>query len=308
MRFIGQGVEADVTPTRAANLDNLAVAPNTVTPDNAGIAAIKARTDLLPASPAAAGDAAAALLAYDAVTQSDLNTAQTNIISGVGALVSDDPDQTVVDQINYTIVNNAAPTAVQVREEIDANSTRLATLTNRLGAFTGTGVNTVLGLFKALARKDATLPTDIGGTFAVATDSLEAQAETVAAIKAQTDRITGATIYANNPVSADGGTLTLVTDNDYTAAHARPASWTDTNTALTGAVVSLKLPKADGTFTSITGTATAITGGFTLSFDVTRAQVTTTVSGYGYILATWAADSQQATPIRHIVVDRQAVA
>lgn len=41
----------------------------------------------------------------------------------------------------------------------------------RIGAFTGTGVNTVIGFFQALLRKDASLPSDIGGTYAVATDS-----------------------------------------------------------------------------------------------------------------------------------------
>lgn len=47
------------------------------------------------------------------------------------------------------------------------------TLISRLGAFTGSGVNTVLGFFKALLRKDATLPSDIGGTYDNTTDSLE---------------------------------------------------------------------------------------------------------------------------------------
>jgi hypothetical protein len=46
----------------------------------------------------------------------------------------------------------------------------------RIGAFTGTTVNTVLGFFRALFRKDsgATMPSDIGGTFDNATDSNEA--------------------------------------------------------------------------------------------------------------------------------------
>lgn len=44
----------------------------------------------------------------------------------------------------------------------------------KLGAFTGTGINTVLGFFKALLRSDATAPSDVGGTFAPSTDSVEA--------------------------------------------------------------------------------------------------------------------------------------
>jgi len=52
--------------------------------------------------------------------------------------------------------------------------TEITTIVNRMGAFTGTGVNTVLGFLKALASKVASTPSDIGGTFDPATDSLEA--------------------------------------------------------------------------------------------------------------------------------------
>lgn len=70
---------------------------------------------------------------------------------------------------------------------LDVASSTLATATNlaavktdtgnlisRLGAWTGTGINTVLGAFKALLSKIASAPSDIGGTFDPATDSLEA--------------------------------------------------------------------------------------------------------------------------------------
>ena len=59
--------------------------------------------------------------------------------------------------------------------------TEIQTILDRIGAFTGTGVNTVLGFFKALLKKDAAAPSDIGGTFAPATDSNEALAEKLAA-------------------------------------------------------------------------------------------------------------------------------
>lgn len=54
----------------------------------------------------------------------------------------------------------------------------LSTLTNRIGAWTGTGVNTILGAFKALLSKAASIPSDIGGTFDPATDSVEAIRDT----------------------------------------------------------------------------------------------------------------------------------
>jgi hypothetical protein len=50
----------------------------------------------------------------------------------------------------------------------------LVTLVNRLGAFTGSGVNTVLGMLKALGSKSASTPSDMGGTYDATTDSQEA--------------------------------------------------------------------------------------------------------------------------------------
>ena len=53
------------------------------------------------------------------------------------------------------------------------------TLINRIGAFTGTGLNTVLGFFRAIMKKDAALtPSDVGGTFDNTTDSVEAIRDT----------------------------------------------------------------------------------------------------------------------------------
>jgi hypothetical protein len=56
----------------------------------------------------------------------------------------------------------------------DATAASQTTILARLGAFTGSGVNTILGFFKALLSKSATLPSDVGGTFDPATDSTEA--------------------------------------------------------------------------------------------------------------------------------------
>jgi hypothetical protein len=57
---------------------------------------------------------------------------------------------------------------------LDTQLSALTTIANRIGAFAGSGVNTVLGFLKAITNKAATLPTDIGGTYDPATDSLEA--------------------------------------------------------------------------------------------------------------------------------------
>jgi len=53
------------------------------------------------------------------------------------------------------------------------------TLLNRIGAFTGTGLNTILGFLKALMSKAGGLtPSDVGGTYDNTTDSVEAIRDT----------------------------------------------------------------------------------------------------------------------------------
>lgn len=49
-------------------------------------------------------------------------------------------------------------------------------LINRIGAFTGSGANTILGFLRAIMSKASSLtPTDVGGSFDNTADSLEAQ-------------------------------------------------------------------------------------------------------------------------------------
>lgn len=88
-------------------------------------------------------------------------TSVTNIVSGGAITTSGGAVSTVT---NVTNLHASAATS--------ANQT---TILNRIGAFTGSGVNTILGFFQALLRSDAiTLPTDIGGTFDNTTDSVQA--------------------------------------------------------------------------------------------------------------------------------------
>jgi hypothetical protein len=57
--------------------------------------------------------------------------------------------------------------------------TEVQTLLDRLGSFTGSGVNTDLGVLQAICRNNTTLPSDIGGTYAVASHSLQALASAI---------------------------------------------------------------------------------------------------------------------------------
>jgi hypothetical protein len=90
-----------------------------------------------------------------------------------------------------------------------ALASTITTLTNRLGAFTGTGVNTVLGFLKSLLSKDASAPSDVGGSFDPATDSTEAinnklGAPAGATISADIAGIEGGSGGSGAPISKQG--------------------------------------------------------------------------------------------------------
>lgn len=62
-----------------------------------------------------------------------------------------------------------------ISSTVSTISTNVTTLINRIGAFTGSGINTVLGFLKAIMSKASALtPSDVGGTFDNTTDSIEA--------------------------------------------------------------------------------------------------------------------------------------
>ncbi len=69
---------------------------------------------------------------------------------------------------------NAAADAAGGLPISDAGGLDMDAILNRIGAFTGSGVNTILGFFQALFRSDGSTPSDVGGTFNPSTDSVEA--------------------------------------------------------------------------------------------------------------------------------------
>jgi hypothetical protein len=94
-------------------------------------------------------------------------------VSTVNALASGSITAAVVatGAIDADAIATDAVTEIQSGLATSANQT---TILNRLGSFTGSGVNTVLGFFQALMRSDSTTPSDLGGTYDDATDSLQA--------------------------------------------------------------------------------------------------------------------------------------
>jgi len=120
-----------------------------------------------------------------------------------------------------------------------ATAANQTTILNRLGSWTGTGLNTILGAFRAIAGKAASLtPSDIssGTTYDNTTDSLEAirdrgdaawapgeagsgdaSQSTLLAVQDQVEAIAGTlggtSINVTNRV-ADGGSMVLYTGDD----------------------------------------------------------------------------------------------
>ncbi len=83
------------------------------------------------------------------------------------------------DAMTLTSDYDAAKSAAGA-SAVTAVASNVTTLLARIGAFTGTGANTLLGFLKAMTSKAASTPSDIGGTFSAATDSEEALADRLA--------------------------------------------------------------------------------------------------------------------------------
>ena len=130
------------------------------------------------------------------------------------------------DAITADALAASAVTKIQSGLATSANQT---TILNRLGAFTGSGVNTVLGFLKAIMSKAASTPSDVGGTFAASTDAIEAIRDaqqagtgdasqaTLEAVQDTVDAIAAAISGTSiNVISrvADGGAITLYAGDD----------------------------------------------------------------------------------------------
>jgi len=105
-------------------------------------------------------------------------------ITGTGVRADDRNGDAIPTAAQIRDVSNASPAAnslgAAVNEAAGSATNAVSYITtalNRLGAWSGTGINTILGWAKSTAKKDATAPSDIGGTFDPATDSLEALRE-----------------------------------------------------------------------------------------------------------------------------------
>lgn len=102
--------------------------------------------------------------------RSAVGLASANLDTQLNEIATNQADQATVLAAVALVVDGIATALTTV-------GTNVTTLINRIGAFSGSGDNTIKGFFLATLRKNAPLPSDIGGTYAVETDSLEAQQE-----------------------------------------------------------------------------------------------------------------------------------
>lgn len=129
---------------------------------------------------------------FTALQKTSLNAATPASVQSYGTLVADIATA-VWGAATRTLSAFAFTVAATVASVPD--SAGVTTLLARLGAFTGTGINTILGFFKALMGKAAANPSDLGAlTFDAATDSVEGIRDTaplgtamVAAAPSKTD-------------------------------------------------------------------------------------------------------------------------
>lgn len=172
--------------------------------------------------------------------------------------------------------------------------TNVSTLLARIGAFTGTGVNTILGFLKALGSKAASTPSDMGGTYDASSDSLEAVSDAGVAVDlspvtAVTDKLDtalesdGAGGYQfttlgleNAPAGGAGGSCDEAAIADDVAAQLLAAGTTINILSLVG---------ADGTIT--------IRHGDAYNADNANGLLTLTVTSSGIDVTTFDADSLQ---------------
>jgi hypothetical protein len=188
-----------------------------------------------------------------------------------------------------------------IKDDTTALIISVASVLARIGVFTGTGVNTILGFFRALMRKDGsiTTPSDVGGAFVHTTDSLEAIRDRgdaawttgaggaggggdpwatdlpagsytanqagaiVQAIAAKTNTINSGKVSYAGPVTAKGRIDQVIIGDDYLTAHGTAFVWTiDAIAGMSAAAVTVSFGGKCGTNTfARTGTATDIGSG-----------------------------------------------
>lgn len=189
-------------------------------------------------------------------------------------------------------VSDAVTAAAAAAVSAGTAATNSTTLLSRIGAFTGSGINTILGFFQALFRSDASAPTDVGGTFDPSTDSTQAIRDRgdvawvtgSSATAAEIAAALSGTAVVISRVAADGS-VEIVRGDDYSASDSWSLDWTDTNEnwpTLTSATISIAIKDRHRVTTLLTGTGSVVvaTGtGKKVRWEPTAAETATLAEG-----------------------------
>lgn len=236
----------------------------------------------------------------------ELTAARAALLSNADAAVSTraTPAQVATELATYDGPTNAemeARTLVAASYGTAANQT---TILGRLGAWTGSGINTILGALRAMAAKAADLtPTDIstGTTYDNTTDSLEAVRDNQSAGGGATAQqvweygtrslTTAGTVTVVSPLNPSTLRLTIYRGDDYNASDTgREIAWESTGwpdltsatitfTARTRAAGTLA---ADAVAITASGTVVTPTGTAKVRANLTAALTTVDAGIYSY--------------------------
>lgn len=122
---------------------------------------------------------------------------QNNLIGGINGSVAGDVAGKVLGGGGSSLGGPGVWAVKGASEDALADAAAVATVNSKLGAYSGTGNNTILGNFIAIASKDVLIPSDwVGLTYDPAADSLEANAADNFLNHAVDEAETGATIAA----------------------------------------------------------------------------------------------------------------
>jgi hypothetical protein len=132
--------------------------------------AVLAKESTVGNRPTLAQIEASAVLAKEATVAA--RASQTSV-DGKPTLVQIEASAVLAKEATVTQLD---ATVQVIKDDTSALVSSVTSVLARIGAFTGTGVNTILGFLRALMRKDGsiTTPSDVGGAFVHTTDSLEA--------------------------------------------------------------------------------------------------------------------------------------
>jgi hypothetical protein len=214
-------------------------------PDNADISSIKLKTDNLPSSPAAVGSAMTLTSAYDAAKTaaqaSDIPSANITAIKNKTDNLPLSPSATsdvtgatgtitgaITSAVSTLESNIVPPTAILIREEMDANSTKLAHLQADITSVpAGVGAEMALTSGAIMAIADAIPPPDVSTlattlqlTSAVTTidgHTDSAVSGTTSNVAALNNKITigKQIVTVASPVEVDGVTIHLTRGYSY---------------------------------------------------------------------------------------------